>query len=203
MFKLLTSAAAILLTVAGLASAQTPPGFSPEVTARLEIIFGTKSVMTPGQSMTKAETAKQPTVGISDSPTSLSGTYLWMMIDQDVPANFQNPSAGGRRTNLHAMISGFKMSGANTTITMSDGTPMAVYTLTSTATGPVAYVGPVPPAETPAHPHRYVNLLYETPKDFAVTKAQVGQTLGFNLTQFVAANGLGLPVRGNWFNVTA
>ncbi len=63
-------------------------------------------------------------------------------------------------------------------------------------------MGPGPPPETPPHAHSYVSLLYETPAEFAVTKAQVGQTLGFNLTAFVAAVGLGLPVRAGFFNVT-
>ena len=76
------------------------------------------------------------------------------------PANFQNPKAGGRRTNLHAMISDFKPSGQT-----AEG---GVHTLTSTAAGPVAYVGPAPPAENPPYPHRYVSLLYETPAGFAI-----------------------------------
>lgn len=115
------------------------------------------------------------------------------MIDQDVPANFQNPSAGARRTNLHAMISGFKSSGQ---------TSNGVFTLTTTATGPIAYTGPAPPAERPPYAHRYVSLLYETTATFSVTRQQVGQTFGFDLAAFVKATGLGAPIRGNYFNVT-
>ncbi|KAK1760382.1 phosphatidylethanolamine-binding protein [Echria macrotheca] len=177
--------------LAGLASAQTPPGFSPAVTERLDLVFGTKVVTVPGTSLTKAETAKQPVLGTTD--VVLNGTYLWMMIDQDVPANFQNPSAGARRTNLHAMISGFKSSGE---------TSNGVHTLTSTSAGPVAYTGPAPPAEKPPYAHRYVSLLYETSSTFAVTKTQVGQTFGFDLAAFVKTVGLGQPIRGNYFNVT-
>ncbi|KAK0727796.1 phosphatidylethanolamine-binding protein [Lasiosphaeria miniovina] len=187
--------AALVLAAGALVAAQTPAGFTPEVTARLDLVFGAKTVTVPGTSLTKAETAKQPTIGTTDAV--LNGTYLWMMIDQDVPANFQNPSAGGRRTNLHAMLTGFKASSSG------GGDVGAVHALASSATGPVAYTGPAPPAETPAHPHRYVSLLYETPAaGFAVTRAQVGQTLGFNLATFVAAVGLGAPVRANYFNVT-
>ncbi|KAK0710211.1 phosphatidylethanolamine-binding protein [Lasiosphaeria miniovina] len=188
---MLLPTASLILAAGALVAAQTPAGFTPEVAARLDLIFGAKTVTVPGTSLTKAETAKQPTIGTSDAV--LNGTYLWMMIDQDVPANFQNPSAGGRRTNLHAMLTGYK-AGANAG---------AVHALVTSATGPVAYTGPAPPAETPAHPHRYVSLLYETPAaGFAVTRAQVGQTLGFNLTAFVAAVGLVVPVRANYFNVT-
>lgn len=44
------------LFLTGLASAQTPEGFTPEVTAKLDIIFGTKAVDTPGASFTRAGT---------------------------------------------------------------------------------------------------------------------------------------------------
>jgi hypothetical protein len=47
-----------------------------------------------------------------------------------------------------------------------------------------------------------VSLLYETAADFAVTKAQVGQTFGFDLAAFVGKVGLGVPVRAGYFNVT-
>ncbi len=67
-------------------------------------------------------------------------------------------SGGARRTLLHAMIQDFKPSG-------SGGT------LTSSATGPTSYMGPAPPPETPAHAHRYVELLYEQPASFAVPAA--------------------------------
>ncbi|KAK5654906.1 hypothetical protein OQA88_6662 [Cercophora sp. LCS_1] len=180
------------LLLAGLASAQTPPGFAPAVTKRLDLVFGTKVVTEPGTSLTKTETAKQPVLGTTD--VALDKTYVWLMIDQDVPANFQNPSAGARRTNLHALITGFKSSGQKSG---------EVFTLTSTSTGPIAYTGPAPPAERPPYAHRYVSLLYETTDSFSVTRTQVGQTFGFDLAAFVKTVGLtGEPVRGNYFNVT-
>lgn len=164
------------------------------------------------------DTQKQPTIGTSD--TVLNGTYLFIMMgtsnppsldnhsthanlsppattipDLDVPSSFTGPSTGPRRTNLHAMITGFKSSTSGVT---SGG----IYTLTSTATGPVKYVTPAPPAETPAHAHRYVELLFETEAGFAVPQAYVKQTLVFYLPGFIQKTGLGPPVRGNWFNVT-
>ncbi|KAM7203312.1 PEBP-like protein [Rhypophila sp. PSN 637] len=182
------------LLLAALVTAQTPPGFKPEVKNRLDLIVGNKVITVPGTSLTKAETAKQPGIGTSDVP--LNGTsYLWMMIDQDVPANFANPSAGGRRTNLHALITGFKPTGQQD----ANG----VWTLTSTSTGPIAYTGPAPPAEKPPYAHRYVSLLYEVPAMLSVSKAQVGQTFGFNLETFVKNVGLvDPPVRANYWNVT-
>lgn len=115
-------------------------------------------------------------------------------MDLDVPASFTAPSSGPRRTNLHAMITGFRSSGQM----KSDG----INTLTSTATGPVRYVGPAPPAENPTHAHRYVELLFETNATFTVPQSYVQQTLGFDLPAFVKNTGLEAPVRGNWFAVT-
>jgi hypothetical protein len=66
----------------------------------------------------------------------------------------------------------------------------------------VPYVGPGPPAENPPHAHQYVSLLYETSAEFVVTRAEVGQTFGFDLGVFVEKVGLGVPVRAGWFNVT-
>lgn len=53
---MLVSPAALISTLflAGPVSAQTPPGFTPEVTAKLDIIFGTKAVESPGASLTRA-----------------------------------------------------------------------------------------------------------------------------------------------------
>ena len=42
------------LLLAGAVSAQTPVGFVPEVKEKLEIIFGTKVVDSPGASLSKA-----------------------------------------------------------------------------------------------------------------------------------------------------
>ncbi|KAH6626532.1 phosphatidylethanolamine-binding protein [Chaetomium sp. MPI-SDFR-AT-0129] len=178
------------LLVAGIALAQTPAGFVPEVADKLEIVFGTKTVETPGASLEKTDTANQPTIGTSDAP----------LTDIDVPTNFQNPSAGGRQTNLHALLTGFTPSTTNP----EEG---GIYTLTppsssSDGSAVVPYVGPAPPAENPPYPHRYVSLLYETEDGFMVQREQVGQTLGFDLAVFVEKVGLGTPVRAGYFNVT-
>ncbi|KAL2166657.1 hypothetical protein VTG60DRAFT_2353 [Thermothelomyces hinnuleus] len=161
------------LLLAGIVSAQTPVGFEPEVKDRLEIIFGSKVVETPGADLERS-------------------------------ANFQNPSAGPRRTNLHALITGFTPTSSPINATTPDGEP--IYALgppDQGSAGPVPYVGPAPPPETPPHPHRYVSLLYETAADFAVTREQVGQALGFDLAAFVEKVGLEAPpVRGGYFNVT-
>ncbi|KAL1856943.1 hypothetical protein VTK73DRAFT_8167 [Phialemonium thermophilum] len=184
---------ALLSLLSGPSLAQTPPGFTPEVAAHLDVIYGSKAVSPPGIELAKSDVQKQPTIGTSD--TVLNGTYLFVMIDLDVPASFTNPSAGPRRTNLHAMITGFQSDGTKT-----DG---GVNVLSSSATGPVRYLGPAPPAETPPHPHRYVQLLFPTPESgFSVSQADVGQSLGFDIHAFIKKKNLDAPVRANYFNVT-
>ncbi len=79
------------------------------------------------------------------------------------------------------------------------------HALASSATGPASYMGPSPPAETPAHPHHYVEVLYEQPASFAVPAAQksaVSSRMGFNLAAFATAAGLGAPIAANYFTVT-
>ncbi|OAA65694.1 Phosphatidylethanolamine-binding protein PEBP [Niveomyces insectorum RCEF 264] len=132
----------------------------------------------------QVHTAKQPTIALSTA--NASSTYLFIMMDLDVPAG------GARSTLLHAMLQDFKASG-------SGGV------LTSTATGPASYMGPAPPKETPAHPHHYVQVLFEQPAGFAVPatmQSAVRSRLGFNLANFVTAASLGAPVAGNYFTVT-
>jgi hypothetical protein len=67
------------LILAGVSSAQTPAGFTPAVTQKLEVTFGTKSIETPGQPMAKTDTSRQPTIGLSGNAT---GTYIWMLIGE-------------------------------------------------------------------------------------------------------------------------
>ncbi|KAK4464766.1 phosphatidylethanolamine-binding protein [Cladorrhinum samala] len=187
-----TTVTALLLALPGLVYSQTPPGFTPSTTSRLEVTYGTKSITTPGTSFTKAETSKAPTIGTT-TPLPQNGTYLYFLIDVDVPANFQNPSAGARRTNLHALIAGYKPSATAD----ANGT----YPLTSSSTGPITYTGPAPPAENPPHPHKYVSLLFAQPEGAKIERAQVGQTFGFDIVAFVKKTGLSEPVAGNWLEV--
>jgi phosphatidylethanolamine-binding protein len=95
------------------------------------------------------------------------------------------------------MISGFKASATAN----ADG----LYILTSTATTPKAYVGPAPPPETPPYAHRYVELLFEQPANFAVPSSQtraIQQGIGFDINAFITAASLSAPIAGNYFNVT-
>ncbi|KAI1419133.1 phosphatidylethanolamine-binding protein [Xylaria sp. FL1777] len=183
------------IILAGVASAQTPTGFTPAVTEKLEVTFGTKNVATGGQPLTKADTARQPTIGISGPA---NGTYIWMLIDLDASTNFLNPRAGTPATYLHTVLRDFKASGA--------ASAAGVTTLTTTATGPVSWFAPAPGAENPPHPHRYTNLLWEQPANWQVPSAAntmlQNQKLGFDVPKFITAAGLSNPIAANYFNVT-
>ncbi|KAI0437051.1 phosphatidylethanolamine-binding protein [Xylaria telfairii] len=183
------------LILAGVSSAQTPAGFTPAVTEKLEVTFGTKSIATGGQAMTKAETSRQPTIGISGTADK---SYVWMLIDLDASTNFANPKAGQQVTYLHTVLRDFKASGA--------ASGAGVTTLTTTANGPVSWFAPQPPAENPPHPHRYTNLLWEQPANWQIPSAAntmlQNQKVGFNVTSFIAAAGLSNPIAANYFNVT-
>jgi hypothetical protein len=94
------------------------------------------------------------------------------------------------------MITGFKFSGTakNTT-----------YVLSSMDTPAASYMGPGPPAETPAHPHKYVELLFPQPASFAVpasTECVLSNRVGFDINKFITASSLDAPLRANWFTVT-
>ncbi|KAI0456687.1 phosphatidylethanolamine-binding protein [Xylaria acuta] len=183
------------LILAGVSSAQTPAGFTPAVTDKLEVTFGSKNIATGGQAMTKAETSRQPTIGISGTADK---SYVWMLIDLDASTNFANPRAGQPATYLHTVLRDFKASGA--------ASGAGVTTLTTTATGPLSWFAPQPPAENPPHPHRYTNLLWEQPANWQIPSAAntmlQNQRLGFNVTGFIAAAGLSNPIAANYFNVT-
>ncbi|KAK7740841.1 hypothetical protein SLS62_010985 [Diatrype stigma] len=71
-----------ILSTVGLAAVslgQTPPGFTPSVETKLEVIFGTKAVSTPGDSFTIAGKVD----GFNSSTTS---TYLHTVIRDFAPA---------------------------------------------------------------------------------------------------------------------
>ncbi len=76
----------------------------------------------------------------------------------------------------------------------------SAHTLASSATGPASYMGPSPPAETPAHPHHCVEILYEQPAGFS--GKNVPARMGFNLATFATSAGLGAPIAANYFTVT-
>ncbi|KAK3200963.1 hypothetical protein GRF29_213g551886 [Pseudopithomyces chartarum] len=181
-------------TAVGIAQAQgaTPSGFTPAAKTQLDVIFNSTSVDTPGKLLSKAATAAEPQLALPKSAVSSSDTYVFVMLDLDVPGQGNNAT---RRVLLHAMNTGFKA----TQQTVSGGAVL----LASSEKGPASYIGPGPPA-TDTIPHRYTQLLFKQPSslkvsasDFANTKARIG----FDINSFAKTNGLGEPIAGNFFMV--
>lgn len=92
----------------------------------------------------RTDTATQPQIAISSTLVTSTDTYMFVMVDLDVP-----PANGTttRRVLLHALNTGFKAT--------QQKTPGGSTLLVSSETGPAAYLPPNPPAVDTV-PHRYV-----------------------------------------------
>lgn len=117
---------------------------------------------------------------------------MFVMLDLDVP-----PANGTtkRRVILHAMETGFKA-----TQQRVNGSATV---LASTQQGPAMYLPPGPPA-TDTMAHRYVQLLFQQPAVLKAKAADFANSTGrinFDITKFMADNGVGAPVAANFFTV--
>ncbi|CAI6308202.1 unnamed protein product [Periconia digitata] len=186
------SSSVLIAVLVRFALAQTPKDFEPAVTSKLDVMFNTTMVMKAGMQLSKAETASQPQIAASSSMVDASKSYVFVMLDLDVP-----PAQGSttRRTLLHAMETGFKA----TSQKIAGNSVL----LASTEQGPAAYVPPSPPA-TDTIPHRYVQMLFEQPESLAVKASDFANTqarIGFDIMSFSKENKLGNPMAANFFTV--
>ena len=178
----------------GLAQAQgvTPSGFTPAAKTQLDLIFNSTKVEKPGQMLSKAACASEPQLALPSSAVSMSDTYVFVMLDLDVPGQGNNAT---RRVLLHAMNSGFKA----TKQSVAGGAVL----LASSEKGPATYIPPGPPA-TDTKAHRYTQLLFKQPETLKVTAkdfANMQARLNFDIASFAKTNGLGEPIAGNFFMV--
>jgi phosphatidylethanolamine-binding protein (PEBP) family uncharacterized protein len=181
----------LIITLAGIAQAQTPQGFRPNTSTQLDIIFNTTSVKTSRELLSKSVTASQPQIAIAANLVTLSDTYMFVMMDLDVPPAGGNSS---RRVLLHAMNTGFKA----TTQKVSGAT-----LLVSSSKGPASYIPPSPPPSDTI-PHRYVQLLFQQPSSLKVSATVFQNTqarLNFDINAFMNSNGVSAPIAANFFMV--
>jgi phosphatidylethanolamine-binding protein (PEBP) family uncharacterized protein len=113
----------------------------------------------------------------------------------DLTDSFRPPQGSNKNRGvvLHGLLTGYKSA-----TTLKDG----IYQLTTTATGPSSYFAPAPPAEKPAWPHHYIELLYAQPDNFKVPASQtatISSRLNFNITAFATEAKLGPLLRANYF----
>ena len=202
------SSQVLVAALAGIAQAQTPRGFKPSVNTKLDVMFNSTAVKSPGellskQSMSRVQvihshlltslaTSSAPQLALSASAANTAQSYVFVMVDLDVPPAQGNST---RRILLHAMETGFKP----TQQRMSNNTVL----LATTDKGPAPYLPPGPPA-TDTMAHRYVELLFAQPaslkvqaSDFADTQAR----FNFDVASFAQKNGLGEPLAANFFTV--
>lgn len=99
---------------------------------------------------------------------------------------------------LHALVSGFTSS--------AEANEDGIYVLENAdPSGPAAYIGPSPPAETPPNPHNYVELLFEQTDAYKAPQVDYSgfnNRLGVDVAELITSLGLGEPVAANFFNVT-
>ncbi|CAN9213855.1 unnamed protein product [Alternaria sp. RS040] len=186
------STSVLVAGLVSLAQAQVPSGFTPPAATKLEVIFNSTMVNTAGQQLAKASVATQPQLALSSAMIDSSQTYMFVMLDLDVP-----PANGSteRRVLLHCMNTGFK---ATKQQLMGAATLLA-----SSEKGPAAYIPPGPPA-TDTVAHRYVQLLFQQPASLNIQASAFagGQArIGFDIESFMSMNGVSAPVAGNFFRV--
>lgn len=164
--------------------AQTPSEFTPSSNTNLGVSFNSTNVV-PGVLLPVTSTRSQPTISFN---TTTSGPYLLLMVDPDARTN------GTFVTILHWLQQDLAPSASNGT----------TKSLTSTATGYATYRPPAPPAELPARPHRYIQLLFNQPSNFSIPTAfqqAVAMRRGFDYAAFVQQAGLGEVLAANYFLV--
>ncbi|XP_014559820.1 hypothetical protein COCVIDRAFT_90984 [Bipolaris victoriae FI3] len=186
------STSILAIAIAGLVQAQAPPGFTPEAANKLEVIFNSTMIDTPGQLIPRAAAATQPRLALSSALINMNEQYMFIMLDLDVP-----PANGTteRRVLLHCMNTGFRA-----TRQQLSG---AARLLASSQTGPAAYLPPNPPPVDTV-PHRYVELLFKQPSNLSVsesTYANVQNRINFDIEAFMSENGVDAPLAANYFHV--
>ncbi|KAH8900853.1 PEBP-like protein [Thozetella sp. PMI_491] len=183
---LLTKRLPILLTLANLIIAQTPPGFTPAVSNHLQVIYSNGEV-NPGVTEPGEVVASAPTLGASGA--AADALYFVLMLDLSVNL----PGSTSNTTLLHWALADLQLSNNK---------------LLSQRPQDAPYFPPGPPA---AQTHTYVFEVYRQPKTltipdeyvafFSNITTDVTNRIGFNATKFAAATGLENPVAANYFLV--
>lgn len=147
-------------------------------TKAIQIIYGTKTVVTPGSILRPTDVKNEP---ILSWDADLKSFHTLCMIDPDFPCK-GNPQ---HREFVHWLI--VNIPGCRTSAGMFK----------------IAYVGAAPPKGTGMH--RYVFLVYKQPKqiDFAqmlpIDRKTVKGRLGFSIRNFANEHKFGDLIAGNYF----
>ncbi|KAF8061456.1 phosphatidylethanolamine-binding protein [Lyophyllum atratum] len=153
-------------------------------TALLTLNYAGVGDVTPGQLLTKEQSAPTPVVTVTpvNSTVQLTGKYTIAMVDADVVG-----SDLSKGVNHHWLINGVDITDGKVT--------------NASATAITAYAGPGPAAGS--GPHRYVVIIYTQPESFKAPPA-LSQPVGvalFDLNAYAKDSGLGPIVAANYVTV--
>jgi len=152
--------------------------------ALLTVNYAGVGDITPGQLLTKEQSAPTPVVAVTpvNSTVQLNGKYTITMVDADVVG-----SDLSKGVNRHWLING---------VDITDGK-----VANASATAITTYAGPGPAAGS--GPHRYVIILYRQPDSFKAPP-DLSQPIGvtrFDLNAYAKNSGLGPVVAATYITV--
>jgi hypothetical protein len=152
--------------------------------ALLTVNFAGLGNITPGQLLTKEQSAPTPTVTVTpaNSTVTLTGNYTIAMVDADIVG-----SDLSKGVNRHWLVNG---------VTVTDNRIS-----NATANTITAYAGPGPAAGS--GPHRYVIILYTQPTAFTAPPGftePIGVT-PFDVNKYATDSGLGAIVAATYMTV--
>jgi hypothetical protein len=154
-------------------------------TALLTLNYAGVGDVTPGQLLTKEQSATTPVVTVTpvNSTVQLNGKYTIAMVDADIVG-----SDLSKGENRHWLINGVDI-GTDGKVT------------NASATSITAYAGPGPAAGS--GPHRYVVIIYAQPESFKAPpdlSQPIGVTL-FDVNAYAKDSGLGPIIAANYITV--
>ncbi|RFU27981.1 hypothetical protein B7463_g8364, partial [Scytalidium lignicola] len=165
-------------------------GITPATSKPLNAEYSGNTTFTPGQLLTTALVATQPSVS---SYQVLNGTFTLLMMDPDGSYN------GSATKVLHWL---------QTDLTVSDIPLNQTFPLENSQniSALAPYYPPSPPLENPPHPHHYTLLLFSQPNGTPLKiSSDLNTTLtyrvGFNLTSFVQNTRVGQLVTATFFDL--
>jgi len=153
--------------------------FNP--TALITVNYPGVGDISPGQLLTKDQTAAAPTITVT-APDGTDGNYTLAMVD---PGPVGSDSSAG--VTRHWLVNGLTIGGTS----LNNATAIAI----------TEYAGPAPP---PDGPHRYTFLLYAQPATFTPPAEFSQPNIGvsaFDVNAYAEGSGLGPIIAGNYFTV--
>ncbi|RMZ70500.1 phosphatidylethanolamine-binding pebp [Pyrenophora seminiperda CCB06] len=191
MFSKTLVSAAMAALLAGVARAETGPGFPIATSQNLTVIYGNNTISPGGELVPRPETAQRPTISapVWWADEKGPGSCILLMVDLDVPRN------GSRVQLIHWLA-----------LNITRSSPLSANTsgaaLQIPDSNPVPYRQPSPPVGD--IPHSYTFVLMEQPRNFTMPEQYASLAMNrapFNVSQFAKDANLTRPLAGTWITV--